>query len=442
MSPAGGSGAGGATCAVTLARAGQKVCIVEAGAWRDPRDYPSSTYGAMRDLFDDWGGQVTRGRALWPVVQARTVGGTTVINSASCVRTPADIFNKWKEFGVGGQARADRVWGWQDRLESELSVQEVPPQSLGRSNRLALVGARKLDYEHHVISRYAKDCEGTGQCLQGCKKKKKQSLNITYVPEVLERGGSVLSSATVHKFEFSGRRAVAVRGRMVDPSPLRRERQRGASFFVRARKGVIVAASATHSPALLIRSKVRLPALGHGFRAHPGTGVFGYYDDPVDQNIGATQGWASTAFRKSHDVKLETLSLPPEMVISRLPGGGQVLMLQAGDHFAAGARWVNPCIFGFSSRVLPDQLDTLLEAPLEPRCYVAVLSHLFGGCVMGDDPRGSVVDGRGAVHGYESLWVADASMIPGTLGVNPQHTIMALAGMVAEDIDQAMVKAA
>ena len=110
-----GSGAGGAAAAVTLARGGARVAIVEAGAWRDPEDYPSSAYGAMRDLVDDWGSQVTMGRALWPVVQARTVGGTTVINSAICVRTPDDIFDQWKnDHGVSGLR--DRVGKAQDRI--------------------------------------------------------------------------------------------------------------------------------------------------------------------------------------------------------------------------------------------------------------------------------------------------------------------------------------
>jgi choline dehydrogenase-like flavoprotein len=45
---------------------------------------------------------------------------------------------------------------------------------------------------------------------------------------------------------------------------------------------------------------------------------------------------------------------------------------------------------------------------------------------MGEEGDG-VVDWSGAVHGFSRLWVVDASIIPGTLGVNPQHTIMALA---------------
>ena len=56
-----GSGAGGAAAAITLARAGFRVALVEAGPWRDPEDYPSSMYGTMRDMFMDWGQLVAMG---------------------------------------------------------------------------------------------------------------------------------------------------------------------------------------------------------------------------------------------------------------------------------------------------------------------------------------------------------------------------------------------
>src|SRR5207244_6789446 len=91
-----GSGAGGATVACALARGGQRVAIVEAGPWRDPDDYPHSAYGSMRDLFDDWGALVTRGRAVWPIVQGSVVGGTKVINFAIAVRTAGDVFARWE----------------------------------------------------------------------------------------------------------------------------------------------------------------------------------------------------------------------------------------------------------------------------------------------------------------------------------------------------------
>jgi choline dehydrogenase-like flavoprotein len=475
-----GSGAGGASAAVALARGGANVAIVEAGAWRDPEDYPSTTYGAMRDLFDDWGAQLARGRALWPIVQARTVGGTTVINSAICVRTPDDIFAQWqREHGL--PSLSERVWKLQDRIESELCVEEVPERARGHSNRLAMIGAQKAGYESHWIKRYVKGCEGSGQCLQGCKKQRKQSTNLNYVPEVIERGGSVLSCAPVDRVRLEGKRAVGVTGSFVHPET----RARGAKFFVRAKKAVIVAASTTHSPALLERSGVKSPALGKFFRAHPGTGVFGVYDEPVDMNIGATQGWASTAYRVEPGLKLETLSIPFEMVASRLAGGGVTLMqrmleyrhicmwvhavraesvgtvhngwgdrpvvkygldradmerfregmyLVAKTHVAAGVKKLIPGIFGWPYEMSPNEVEKFKDAPLDPRAYIAILSHLFGGCTMGSDPARSVVDPRGRVHGYEGLVVADGSVIPTNLGVNPQHTIMALGMMFAEDL--------
>ena len=101
--------------------------------------------------------------------------------------------------------------------------------------------------------------------------------------------------------------------------------------------------------------------------------------------------------------------------------------LVAKTHFAAGAKAVIPGAYGLPSVIEADQVDQILEGPLDPRAYVAILSHIFGGCTMGADPSRSVTDEHGWVHGYQGLMVADAAVIPTNLGVNPQHTIMALA---------------
>jgi choline dehydrogenase-like flavoprotein len=178
------------------------------------------------------------------------------------------------------------------------------------------------------------------------------------------------------------------------------------------------------------------------------------YDFPVDQNVGATQGWASTQFRVDPGLKMETLAIPPEMVAGRLPGGGRELVrrfreyrniamwvtavraestgtvkpglfgkpvvryqldetdmrkfrkglgMVARMHFAAGAREIIPGIYGLPYKLGPDDVRMIDEGPLDPRAYIAILSHLFGGCPMSADPRQGVVDANGKVHGAEGL---------------------------------------
>ena len=61
-------------------------------------------------------------------------------------------------------------------------------------------------------------------------------------------------------------------------------------------------------------------------------------------------------------------------------------------------------------------------------------AHLMGGCGMGAGPMDSVTDSWGRVHGVPWLRVADASLFPDSLEINPYLTIMALADRVADGI--------
>jgi len=69
--------------------------------------------------------------------------------------------------------------------------------------------------------------------------------------------------------------------------------------------------------------------------------------------------------------------------------------------------------------------------------------HPLGGCIMGSDSTSGVVDHRGRVydpsHGlhsiYPGLYVADGSIVPTAVGVNPLLTISALAERIASLIN-------
>jgi choline dehydrogenase-like flavoprotein len=57
--------------------------------------------------------------------------------------------------------------------------------------------------------------------------------------------------------------------------------------------------------------------------------------------------------------------------------------------------------------------------------------HPMGGCALGGDPKRDVVDSGGRSWDVEGLYIADSSILPTSLGVNPCYTVYALARYIA-----------
>ncbi len=302
---------------------------------------------------------------------------------------------------------------------------------------------------------------------------------VSYLPYAEKRGATILASAKADRVVFHGDRAVAVAGRLKTsegPKPL----------LAHARRGVIVAASAIQTPQLLSASRIISPHLGRHFQAHPGGCMMGVFDRPMNPWFGATQGYDADHWRRELRAKIETIALPPEMVFARLPGAGKrwVKSIAESGHmlqwavqlrafaegsvrrgplgadirydleprdmqnfrkalrktaelfFAAGAKEVRPGIFGFPESLEPGDERLLDEAPLDPRCYSMILSHLFGTARMSVRPEDGVVGTDFAVHGTENCYVVDSSIFPTNLGVNPQEAIMGVAWLAASRLAQ------
>jgi len=110
--------------------------------------------------------------------------------------------------------------------------------------------------------------------------------------------------------------------------------------------------------------------------------------------------------------------------------------MSARIFFAAGARRVHapsadpPLI----EREHAYRLDDLVvERHFLPGRASVSAAHLMGGCAMGPDGIG-VTDSRGRVYGVPWLRVADSSLFPDSVEVNPYLTVMSLADRVAEGI--------
>jgi cholesterol oxidase len=76
--------------------------------------------------------------------------------------------------------------------------------------------------------------------------------------------------------------------------------------------------------------------------------------------------------------------------------------------------------------------------PLTPVTWTAshdlVTPHPLGGCNMGTSVQDGVVNHKGAVFNCPGLYVADGSIVPKALGLNPSKTIAALAEHIAAEL--------
>jgi choline dehydrogenase-like flavoprotein len=82
-----------------------------------------------------------------------------------------------------------------------------------------------------------------------------------------------------------------------------------------------------------------------------------------------------------------------------------------------------------------DEIDALInEGNFQSGRISISAAHLMGGCGMGQSARDSVTDGWGRVHGVPWLRVADSSLFPDALEINPYVTVMALADRTAQAV--------
>jgi len=71
---------------------------------------------------------------------------------------------------------------------------------------------------------------------------------------------------------------------------------------------------------------------------------------------------------------------------------------------------------------------------IKPLSTTIASAHQMGSCRMGVDPKYSVVNQRGETWEVEGLYLADSSVFPTALGVNPMVTIQAIAYCTAQSV--------
>jgi choline dehydrogenase-like flavoprotein len=102
--------------------------------------------------------------------------------------------------------------------------------------------------------------------------------------------------------------------------------------------------------------------------------------------------------------------------------------------FAGGAIRVFPSTFKILEFTHPTDIDLLDELVRQPDDLLLGSAHPQGGNGMSEDSQRGVVGNDFGVHGYENLYVADASVFPTNIWANCQATVMAMAHYAASEI--------
>jgi choline dehydrogenase-like flavoprotein len=481
-----GSGAGGGTVASELAplcREGLKVLVLEKGARLRAEDFSGRELDMADALYEDGGGFLTADGTM-TLAFGHAYGGSTVVYTGTSLTAPERVIRSWD---VPGLDHADLVRRSR-KYAGQNNVHLLEPELLNDNNRLFVDGCTKAGYAAEQFPLNLRGCKGSSLCNLGCPNGAKQGTHVVQLPAAERAGVEVVTRADVRRVE---ERAVVVRvaaktdGEKGDPS------EWAAGEYRVGANVVVLAGSAVGSPALLLRSGfgLRLPRLGTGFTCHPAHILVGEHERPITNDVGHPKSFYLDRAVEEGFV-LETCMYFPFTTAKNLTGFGpahsalmrafprlQMILVLACDKavpqnrvtvdakgdpvvrytftretveamvratrasarifFAAGAVRVHapeadpPLI----ERRDAGRVDERITARhFTPGKVSVSAAHLMGGCGMGRSAEDSVTDAWGRVHGVPWLRVADASLFPDSLEINPYLTIMGLADRVAEGI--------
>jgi choline dehydrogenase-like flavoprotein len=473
-----GSGAGGAAAAAELAEAGLDVIVLEAGGHFNRDNYPGGHLESIATLYRDAGLTMAEGNPPIPVPVAKVVGGTTVINSGTCFRAPDEVLDNWRdEHGVSWARDLDPYFV---EAEEFLRVTPLDTGRMGRNGQLAMEGAEALGVSSGPISRNAGDCVQCSSCPYGCKIDAKRGMHVSYLPRAVAAGARIRTGVEARRLLVEDGRAAGVR------CLAGRDNGSPRAFTVRARRATIVAGGAFGTPELLIRSGLGGGQVGRNLHIHPACWVGAKYEEEVRGWEGVMQSYYIDEW-ESERVLLEATFTPLAFGGAWLQGAGrahQEAMLEFGHissigvqladrsvgrvrllgdgslkagyrltdddaqrfifgiaraaevHFAAGATEVYPNI-PRAGVLRPGQVAEFEATRFKASELRLEAFHPMGTARISGDETAGVCDARGAVRGVEGLYVADASLFPSAVQVNPMMTIVAFAKRVAAGIADA-----
>jgi len=472
-----GSGAGGAAAAHRLVEAGHRVLLLEKG---EPLPRDGSTLDIERVVHrgeflsrEAW--QDGDGKRVVPE-EHFNVGGKTRWYGAALLRFGPEEFQADAERGLRAWPFAyetlESYYGVAERL---LGVRRMTPEP-GLAKMLVTLGRRAprwrtafmpmaLDPRITAHEFEARHFDGFASVLD-----LKHDAQLALLDPL-----AGAPNFTLH----SGSEVAALLADSADATRVTGVRTTDGRIFHAPR--VILAAGALHSPRLLARYMhqhrlaPRIPgaaAIGRNLKLHLLTAMVSIGSARMDDLVRKTALLTHENFPHSSvqplgfDAELIATLMPkflPKALTRSLASRAYGFFLQTEDASMRDNRVVEIQDCGVERRVMDYDEKRSPGALAEHRGFTRAFArallttgrmsftqrigiqgtaHACGTLIAGNDPRDSVVDAQGRVHGLGGLYVADGSVLPRISRVNPSLTIYAWGLRVGDLIADSLRRAA
>lgn len=452
-----GSGPGGALTAALLAEAGRDVVLIEEGRRLAPESCPAFSLVEVLQKYRNGGVTVAMGRARITYAEGRVVGGGSEINSALFHRLPSAVLDRWRQDFHTEHLTEQELQSHFAACEQELTVGRAPGGAEMPARKLA-AGAQAEGLTCFEVPRMC------GYPVEESPREGiKQTMSRTYIPRFLKAGGRLIAETKATRIRRDGTdwRVEAVTARH-KPCAIRAHT-------------LFLACGAVGTPALLRRSGLGAH-VGDSLGLHPTVKLVAEFPEavnaegmgvPAHQVKDAAQGLSFGCSISSPPHLAMALLGHPECLrrvndswrnmavfyamtpsavsgsVRTVPGFfDPVVRYPVSENdlrelakglcrlaqllFAAGAKRLYPVVTGMRELRGPGDLRSLPKV-LAGELAGLMTVHLFSTCPMGEKRAACTADSFGRVFGHKNLHIADASLLCGPPGVNPQGAIMAIA---------------
>ena len=487
-----GSGAGGGTLSDVLSNNGVNVICLEAGRRLDLTEIVTNEaemFGKITWLDERQGSGIAP--PPFPVWNCKTVGGTTMHWTATCVRLSEHEFKAHSHYG---DMEKTTLADW------PVTLAELEPFYSAAEDRLGVTGTNGIERlpgnnNYRVLEAGAKKCgykevntgnlainssprHGRGSCLQlgfctsGCAVAAKWSTLYTDIPAAEQSGHFELrAESMVVKINPNSK------GKVTGVDYL----DKNGSRHTQSARAICVAGNTVETTRLLLNSQSeQFPdglanhsgQVGKNYMRHAMAGIVGVMPGQVNLHRGAHQAGIIYDERYHSEKRgffggllLETVNFTPESMARFLRPGNwgraytellekydrMAAMLIVGEDppMAKNSITLHPVRkdqYGLPVPVVHyehhDNSKKMLRYGLDRgrRIYEALgaeqviemvdvfpATHNMGTARMGDDPDTSVCNRWGQTHDLDNLFISDGSLFPTSGCANPTLTIIALA---------------